>query len=921
MTYITGIASNRVSNASTQNRLLNQVMADQSALYKTELQLSSGRKYDVPSENPLASMRIMDLQRLLEQKEQIQQNIDLGGSYMALADSTLMSVNDLLVEARSVGTANVGTTASSQQKLAAAVEISQIVAQMLGTSNTVTNGRYLFSGTTSNIAPYQATDTGYIEYIGSDVSLSSYSDIASLFETNLPGCEVFGGISNAVQGDVDVNPNLLFNTRLSDLNGGKGITQGSFEISNGTKSSIINISNCATIGDVAQLINANSPQGSTAQVEITSDGLRIRLQGGAGTSLRVTEIASGTTAAELGILCEASIGTNWLDGEDLNPILRNTTSLDQAFGTYAQAVQHSGNASGDLIFTADAVGAAANGIQIVIEDTAAVAGNETAVWDATNQTLTIGIAEGGSTAEQVIDVVNASGAPLTVTADPIAGSQAGMGTVAVTPVGTPLTLANGRGQAFDKTGLQITNKGEIYDISFAMAESFQDVLNILNASEAGVRATINQDATGFNLQTVVSGCDFMVAENGGNTATQLGLQTFDSEVFLSELNYGFGVEIREDADDFNITLSDGTELDIDLAHKLDPAGQPLPDDEPAQTIQDVLDIINYNEENVMLDAAGNPVLDGSGRPVRKVIATISNVGNGIELIDRTSGTGGLTVTKNILSAAAWQLGLVSEGSNSQSVDSSTVFGQGVSDPPGNDNGLQFTAKEPGYFGNFTINYELLAAPGPASLDFDLANREMTFYINPETAVPGSGTTANEIIALFEGDPDAFMYFEASSYAGSTGDGAVYPTGLTPAEQAQWPDDTFTAQTNGGRPTDFQGTDTNPQAAGGVFDSLIRLQKGLEANDTLALQHALAQLETAFTQFTFAQADLGAREQGLDVINSRLQDENLELEMLLSKEANADYAEIASNLLSQQAAYEASLKAMSVNFGMSLLDYL
>lgn len=939
MAYITGIPSSRVSNAFTQARLLNQVMADQTAMYKTELQLSTGRKYDLPSENPLASMRIMDLQRLLEQKDQIQQNISLGGLYMELTDSTLMSVSDILIEARAIGNANVGTTLSQEERNSAASQLMQTISQLLDASNTNANDRYLFSGSTSSVSPYQNTDDGYVKYCGSDVALSTYSNIGMLFQTNLPGCEVFGGISEAVEGDVDVNPNLSFDTPLSSLNGGKGITKGSFQIANNGQTSVIDISNCATIGDVAQLINANPPGGCAIDVELSSEGLRIRLQAVSGSpepNLMIREIASGTTAAELGILCESPIGTNWLDGQDLDPILNDTTSLDQILGTYAQNVYHSSSVGGNLIFSADEIGDEANGIQVVIQNTVLAAGNETAVWDETTRTLTIGIAEGQTTASQVVTAVNASAAPLTASTDPIEGTKAGRGLVAPTNPANPVTLSGGSGEAFDRTGLQIINNGETHNISFATAETLQDVLNILNASEAGVRATINKDATGINLQTLVSGCDFMVGENGGQTASQLGIRTFDESVYLSELNFGFGVEIREDVADFSITLADGTELDIDLAHKVDENGQPLPDDEAAQTIQDVLDIINHHADNVMLDADGNPVLDDEGNPVRKVIAQMADVGNGIELVDRTSGTEGLTVTKNILSSAAWQLGLLPEDVDSVTVDSSITRGAGNLAPPSlaGNNAIGFYATDSGYFGDFTISYELLPAPAdpadpqPAiSLDFDLGAREMTFYINPETEYPGPppvtlpGTTANEVISLLASDPNASMYFEASNFAGSTGNEAIYPAGMTPEQQAEWVDGRFTGQTTGGSSVSHQGEDTNPQEADGVFNALIRLKESIVAGDTLGTEHALELLSEAFTQFTFAHADLGAREQGLDIINSRLQTEDVSLNTVLSAEADADYAEVVSNLLSQQMIYEASMKAMSSNFGMTLFDYI
>ncbi len=56
--------------------------------------------------------------------------------------------------------------------------------------------------------------------------------------------------------------------------------------------------------------------------------------------------------------------------------------------------------------------------------------------------------------------------------------------------------------------------------------------------------------------------------------------------------------------------------------------------------------------------------------------------------------------------------------------------------------------------------------------------------------------------------------------------------------------------------------------------------------------------------TFSRAEIGARQQGLETLQTRLEDEEIELKESLSNEINTDLAEAISNLTSRQAALQA-----------------
>ena len=67
---IIGIPSTRISDQFGRLSLLQQVQGDQLDLLRLETQLSTGQRFQLPSEDPAAAMRVMGLQQLLARKAQ-----------------------------------------------------------------------------------------------------------------------------------------------------------------------------------------------------------------------------------------------------------------------------------------------------------------------------------------------------------------------------------------------------------------------------------------------------------------------------------------------------------------------------------------------------------------------------------------------------------------------------------------------------------------------------------------------------------------------------------------------------------------------------------------------------------------------------------------------------------------------------------
>ena len=995
---ITGVPSTRVSDQFIRQRMLQQVQFDQSELFRLQTQLSTGYRFNRPGEDPISAGRIMSLQSLLERKEQVRTNLTTNQSFLTSTDVALSRVSGMVADVRGAAMSVIGTAASEEQRSAAAMQVNEAVKQLLDSGNQNFRGRYLFAGSTTLTRPFQELGNGVIEYLGNETRLLSYSDVDLLFETNVDGSYVFGAISEPVRGEIDLNPALNFNTRLADLRGGLGISSGSIAISDGSNTSIVDITGANTIGDVAALIRENPPEGSLLHVEVTATGLRIELTHSTAGDLSIREVGHGTTAGELGIFTGMGVGLTPVEGEDLDPILRTTSKLDDLLGSRARAVVATQGENNDFILTANRNGADLNGVTVhFVDDTTVSYGNETVTYDGVAGRIEIAIDAGLTQTQHVVAAVNAAfeadTIPFEAQLDSLdQGMYPGSGLVFETPVGeAAATTAYGSGIDFDRdSGLQIENGGQTHTVRFDTAETVEDLLNALNGSGAGVTAAINDAQDGIDVRSRLSGADFGIGENGGTTASELGLRTFSAETRLDDMNHGFGVMDAEDVG-VRAAVSLGSTTNSRLALQARDSGPEWNDyrveivdagsvvgseyaswDQATRTItigvvpgvttaNDVVEVFNNSDGprdhfEISLDAPGGAVNSGEGvvhpsagtttggrsggadfvitrrdgtqleidlaglETIEDVLTAINshsaNIdrllsarlathGNGIELVDESLGEENLQVARTALSTAAIDLGLIPvDGESADAQVEGTRATVAVS-TTGLNNDLVFRANFPGSFANgYQVVFE---DTGTESFTFDQVSKVLRFQIDGN---PIGGTTAQDIIDLLADDATASALFSATLDTAEANDGSgVVAATAAPMELA------------GGEPAMLTGRDTSPTETKGIFTALLRLERALIDNDLPQIQRSIELIESSVLQLNFARAELGAKQQGLDILSQRLDAEELDLREVLSEEHDVDIVEVISQMTARQMALEASMQATAQMVQMTLLNYL
>ena len=188
------------------------------------------------------------------------------------------------------------------------------------------------------------------------------------------------------------------------------------------------------------------------------------------------------------------------------------------------------------------------------------------------------------------------------------------------------------------SGLQITQGAVTKIADFSQATTVQDLMNVIDGLHMGLRLQINEQGTGLNMITEVSGIDLSIGEvDGGTTASDLGLRTFTNSTKLASLNNGLGVGRSATQEDITVSLHDGTTFNVNL--------------DEAATIEDVISMITAAAEDLGL-SVGEP---GDGASDLNI--GFASEGNGLVIEDGTFGAEDFKIISINQSTAAEDLGI------------------------------------------------------------------------------------------------------------------------------------------------------------------------------------------------------------------------------------------------------------------------
>jgi flagellar hook-associated protein 3 len=478
--------------------------------------MSSGKRINRPSDDPVGTLRDLDYRTELSKLGQFQDNVTQGQNWLSTYDSILSDVNDLLSDAKDVAIAMSNDTFDETQRLASANEVRAIFDRMIQLSGTQLGGRQMFSGFRTKLEPLRVYGNG-VTYLGDSGRIEFEIESQVHQPVNLTGDEVFLKSTSTLGEKADINIGVTDTTLLANLNGGSGVdlVPGTFTI---TDQNLIGVS--ATV-DLTAAPPATTVDEAITRINdaLTAAGMNTNISvslGDDGNNLMITTSSSGqiSTATELSRLndgqgVDLSRGTiHVTDGAGIDVFVDFSTAVNVGdvitlFNTRMAAEGMAGvvmsvNAAGTGFVIDDASGPPLN---LTIEN----ANSDDITAAQLGLTGPVGAQLVGADLNPEESYLIADGAGSTAAdlgiADEFTYTSGGSDLDPQLTVDSNLTdLRNGTGFDGDQF---VMYQGELtytVDLSDPALVTVQDLLDEINNSALDVTASINSAGTGIQIE-------------------------------------------------------------------------------------------------------------------------------------------------------------------------------------------------------------------------------------------------------------------------------------------------------------------------------------------------------------------------------------------------------------------------------------
>lgn len=185
----------RVTQGMIQSQTINALNKNLNRMGTTQEQLTTGRKINRPSDDPVGITYALRYRGELAMNNQYQRNITQANSALEHVDTVLGQVNDLIARVKELTVRGISDTSTPESRYAISQELDGIYNNLLTLGNDQLNGKFIFNGQKTDESPYDAATAGSFDTDDADIllSLAPGVDIA----TNISGNKVFGNAADA----------------------------------------------------------------------------------------------------------------------------------------------------------------------------------------------------------------------------------------------------------------------------------------------------------------------------------------------------------------------------------------------------------------------------------------------------------------------------------------------------------------------------------------------------------------------------------------------------------------------------------------------------------------------------------------------------------------------------------------------------
>ena len=321
----------RTSTLLSSQQQLQRVQNTQRQLAEAEAQISTGRAITRPSDAPEKIATVQYLDRRLAEREQEARNLDASLNTLNTADTGLGQTSDILIEAKTIASSQVGVGSDAETRKAEALVIDAQVDGLLEIANTQFADLSVYGGRDGAAPSGRVFEPflGGVRYVGAIENLRTHVGAFEPEAFTSNGLDAFGALSARVRSSVDLAPVAETGLRLADVGGalGQGVRPGSLQLTvNGTAVDV-DLTFADSLGDVAERVNRAIDGASPGAGALVVGVAGFEMIGNGGNTVSLADAGNGTVAADLGLNGLSSTGGVVTIGGDVRPRLIPLTAL------------------------------------------------------------------------------------------------------------------------------------------------------------------------------------------------------------------------------------------------------------------------------------------------------------------------------------------------------------------------------------------------------------------------------------------------------------------------------------------------------------------------------------------------------------------------------------------------------------------
>lgn len=194
----------RISSQQVFSSGINRLLELNSNLNSTQQQISTGKRVNTPSDDPVAAARILKLDQELSRVKTYERNVGLADNRLSQEESALSSSVDVVQRIRELTVQAGNGSLSPNDRRSISSEMKERLGQLANIGNTRdASGEYIFSGFQGSVPAFQQNAEGKYEYHGDEGQRVLEIDDGVTVPISDNGKGIFVNVPAAVTGNFD----------------------------------------------------------------------------------------------------------------------------------------------------------------------------------------------------------------------------------------------------------------------------------------------------------------------------------------------------------------------------------------------------------------------------------------------------------------------------------------------------------------------------------------------------------------------------------------------------------------------------------------------------------------------------------------------------------------------------------------------